>query len=58
MPDQEMTFTVAMRHFFGYGENQDVKGFSEEIKSLSDVEKAEFKALLDRAGYKIKQAIG
>jgi hypothetical protein len=54
MPDQEMSFMAAMRNFFDYRPNQDTKSFYEEIKTLSDTDRAEFAAMLQAEGYKLK----
>lgn len=48
-----MTFSVAMRDFFGQLPGQTPAGFLAELKALDATDKAYFSALLTGAGYEI-----
>jgi len=48
-----MSFVEAMRDYFGLLPGQTMSQFFQEIKVLSDTERAEFKAMLATVGYVI-----
>lgn len=51
---KEMSFAVAMKHFFGFREGERTAEFMLELKALTDKDRADFKDMLEGAGYVIK----
>lgn len=51
---QPMGLTSAMQLFFGRLPNQNLSEFAAEVKKLTDEDKAEIKAGLEKNGYIIK----
>lgn len=54
---REMTFMAACKDFFGLKPGQTALEFGKEIKALTDLDKAEIRAGLEKNGYKIMQAV-
>lgn len=53
MSTKPMGLSAAMRDFFGMKPGQTLKEFMEELKSLTDADKAEFRTALEARGYVI-----
>ena len=51
--DREVTLTVAIMDFFGKPEGGNT-AFLQEMKALTDADKAEFRKLLIEKGYRIR----
>lgn len=46
---KEMGFTAACRQFFGQRPGQTLKEFTEEVRTLTDADRAELRPLLEKA---------
>ena len=55
MPKQ-MSFVMAMKDYFGLRPNTTNVGFMQELKALSDEDKAWFRAELPKVGYELVNA--
>lgn len=47
------SYPIAMIDFFGKKEGQTTQGFMEELRALTEMDKAEFRQLLREIGYKL-----
>ncbi len=56
MDTKRMTFMAACKDFFGLKSGQTALDFGKEIKALTDSDKAEIKAGLEKHGYEILQS--
>lgn len=52
-PDKPMSLVVACKHYFGFKPGQSMSEFMQEVRDLTDADKAEFKRLLTGVGYTI-----
>lgn len=50
---EPMSFVGAMKHFFGLRPGKDNKDFLQEMRALSDADRAYFSKHLTNAGYNI-----
>ncbi len=50
---KKMSFTAAMKDYFGYKEGETAIGFMNELKTLTANDKAWFRANLPNVGYEI-----
>lgn len=55
MEQKETSFTAACKDFFGLRPEQSLRGFMDEVKRLTDADKAEIKQGLEKQGYLIKE---
>ena len=53
---KKMTFVAAMKDYFGYKTGQTPTSFMQEMKALTDEDKAWFRANLPSVGYEIVNA--
>lgn len=53
MVKKSMSFVVAMRDYFGFGEGGTITSFMKELKALSENDRAYFKEGLKSVGYEI-----
>jgi hypothetical protein len=58
MEPKKLTFMAACREFFGLKEGQTAMEFGKELKQLTDADRAEIKAGLEKLGYEIIAAPG
>lgn len=56
METKRMTFMAACKDYFGLRPGQTALDFGKEIKLLTDADKAEIRAGLEKNGYEILQA--
>ena len=53
MEDKAYSLTTAMLDYFGKHPGQSTAEFAQELKALTDADKAEFRAALIKLGYRI-----
>ena len=53
MEDKSYSLTTAMLDYFGKHPGQSTAEFAQELKALTDADKAEFRAALIKLGYRI-----
>ena len=53
---KQLTFSMAMRDYFGLKPDQTLREFIEEMKALTPEDREEFKKLLTTVGYQIVSA--
>lgn len=56
METKKLTFLQACKDFFGLKEGQTSMQFAQEVKALTEADRAEIKAGLEKSGYEILQA--
>lgn len=56
MEPKKLTFMMACRDFFGLHSGQTNMQFAQEVKALTDADKTEIRAGLEKLGYEIIQA--
>lgn len=54
---KQLSFVQAMKDYFGLKPQQTALGFMQEMKALSDEDKAWFRANLPKVGYEIVNAV-
>lgn len=54
MLNSETSFAGACKDFFGLHPNQTLLEFRDEVKALTDADRAEIKAGLEKIGYRFK----
>lgn len=57
MEIKKLTFLQASKDFFGTKEGQTAMQFAQEIKALTEADRAEIRAGLEKNGYEILQAV-